>query len=105
MKAKASGPAFISGSDAYSPAEMWRNSVFQLPQKSRQIPKLSDRLKFSLLVEFEDAHAVYVNDLVGLGFQPYLPVDGSFLAAHDDFLDVGLDLPEGGGDRRIIGGD
>jgi hypothetical protein len=47
MNPMASVPAFISGSDAYSPAEMRRNSTFQLPQKSRQIPKLSDRLKFS----------------------------------------------------------
>jgi hypothetical protein len=28
-------------------AEMGRNSALQLRQKSRQVPKLSDRLKFS----------------------------------------------------------
>ena len=84
---------------------MGSDSALQLRQKSRQIPKLSNRLKFSLLVEFEDTHAIYDDHPAGRGLQTKLPIDGGFLTAHNDFLDVGFDLAEGSDDRSEIGGD
>ena len=78
-------------------------SALQLRQESRQIPEFSDRLKLPLLVKIENAYAINGDVFPGRCRQTEFPIDCHLMAAHDDLLDVVLDLTERGDNGRDIG--